>query len=368
MLYNWQQEDWPGFTYDLSLVEDILYAFAEKGGSVGGLFSALPEEMQDEAFLDLMVTEAMKTSEIEGEYLGREDIISSIRNTLGISHSFHDVKDKRAEGIGELMVLITETYQEHLSEETLFVWHEMIMKGSRGVNKGQWRTHTEPMQVISGPVGREKIHFEAPPSDRVPEEMAKFIKWFNDTAPGGSREITKPAVRSAVAHVYFESIHPFEDGNGRMGRAISEKALSQGMGRPVLLSLSGAIEAEKKAYYEAIMQAQRSNEITPWIRYFASAILDAQLRAEKQIMFILHKARFFDRYKTQLSERQMQVIRKMLEAGTDGFEGGMNARKYIAITRCSKATATRDMQDLAEKGIFIPIGAGRNARYELRLV
>ncbi|MDX2247966.1 MAG: Fic family protein [Bacteroidia bacterium] len=365
MNYNWQQADWPHFRYNLSEEEDRLYALTEKGGRVKGLFTALPVESQEEVLLDIMVTEAMKTSGIEGEFLSREDVISSIRNNLGIDRLLHPVKDQRAEGVGELMTNIRRTYRDPLTKETLFAWHTMIMRGSRGINAGAWRTHTEPMQVISGALGREKIHFEAPPSDRVPEEMHRFIDWFNDTGPGGSRAITKPVVRSAIAHLYFESIHPFEDGNGRMGRAISEKALAQGLGYPVLLSLSGAIESNKKTYYEALMVAQRSNEITHWIRYFVGTTYDAQKQAELQINFVVQKTRFFDRFKDQLNDRQLRVIQRMLEAGPAGFEGGMNTRKYTAIAKTSKATATRDLQSLVEKNIFLPTGAGRNTKYEL---
>ncbi len=187
------------------------------------------------------------------------------------------------------------------------------------------------------------------------------------TAPGGENEINKPAVRSAIAHLYFESIHPFEDGNGRIGRAISEKALSQGVRRPVLLSLSKAIEANKKKYYEALQIAQRSNEITDWICYFVNMTIDAQNKAENQIEFTLKKTKFFDYFESQLNERQLKVIRRMLEEGVKGFEGGMNTKKYISISHTSKATATRDLQDLVEKTIFIPSGGGRSTSYTINL-
>jgi Fic family protein len=223
------------------------------------------------------------------------------------------------------------------------------------------------MQVISGTVGKEKIHFEAPPSGKVPEEIKQFLKWFNDSAPGGNSEIRKAPLRSAIAHLYFESIHPFEDGNGRIGRAVAEKALSQTLGRPVILSLSKTIEANKKAYYNALQKGQRSNEITDWIRYFAEVILSAQREARQLIEFTLKKSIFFDRFKAQLNERQLKVIRKMFEAGPDGFEGVMNATKYISITKTSKATATRDLQLLAEIKAFLISGGGRSTRYSLNM-
>ncbi len=367
MTYNWQQKDWPEFKYDLADVEDVLFAFAEKVGQVSGLLKGLPEDTQIETTIEMMVSEAIKTSEIEGEYLSRKDVVSSIRNNLGFYQNIERVQDKKAEGAAELMIDVRDSYAEELSKEKLFSWHRMIMKGSRGLKVGDWRTHEEPMQVVSGPIGREKIHYEAPPSSRVPGEMSHFIAWFNKTGPNGKNEIKKPAVRAAIAHVYFESIHPFEDGNGRIGRAISEKALSQGVGRPILLSLSRTIAANRNVYYDALQAGQRSTEITPWVTYFVTMALNSQIQAEEQIEFTLKKTKFFDRFGDQLNDRQLRVTRRILEEGAKGFEGGMSTKKYISITHTSKATATRDLQDLVEKGAFIPFGGGRSTRYEVDL-
>jgi Fic family protein len=367
MIHNWQQADWPEFKYDLKGFEDILFSFAERMGRVSGLLKGLPEGTQTEAVIDMMVAEAIKTSEIEGEYLSRQDVMSSIRKNLGLSQNITHVKDKKAEGAAELMIDIRDTYAEDLTQGKLFSWHKMIMKGSRGVKIGSWRTHKDAMQVTSGPIGKQKVHFEAPPSKYIPEEMKEFIKWFNETGPGGSKEIKKHPVRSAIAHIYFESIHPFEDGNGRIGRAISEKALSQGVGRPILLSLSRTIEANKNSYYDALKVAQRSNEITPWIEYFVNVILDAQVNTEEQIDFTLKKTKFSDRFQDQLNKRQLRVVHRMLEVGPKGFEGGMSAKKYIAITHTSKATATRDLQDMVEKGAFTLSGGGRSTKYQVNL-
>lgn len=367
MTYNWQQPDWPDFQYNLQEIEDLLFAFAERVGRVSGLLDALPVKVQTEAMIDMMVSEAIKTSAIEGEYLSRQDVMSSIRNFLGYSQNSPQIKDKRAEGIAELMIDVRNSYDEKLTKEKLFSWHKMIMKGNRRFAVGSWRTHKEPMQVISGPIGKEKVHYEAPPSSRVPQEMSQFIKWFNKTGPKGKEPLKHTAIRSAITHLYFETIHPFEDGNGRIGRALAEKALSQGVGRPVLLGLSSIIEANKKAYYDALKIAQRSNNITPWINYFLTTILDAHIYAEKQIEFILKKTNFLDLYKEQLNERQLRVVLRMLKEGPKGFKGGMSAKKYIAITRTSKATATRDLKDLTEKGIFILSGGGRGTRYKVNL-
>ena len=367
MTYNWQQSDWPHFTYDLAEVEDLLFLIAEKVGQSDGLYTGLTEEAQQEALVDTMVLEAIKTSEIEGEYLSRKDVMSSIRNNLGLNPSVQPVRDRKAEGAAKLMIAVRENFSDELSEDTLFDWHSMLMSGNASIKVGAWRDHKESMQVISGPVGKEQVHYEALPSSSVPDEMQRFIKWFNDTAPGGIQEIKKPAVRSAIAHLYFETIHPFEDGNGRIGRALSEKAILQGVGRPILFSLSRTIEENKNAYYEALKTGQRSNRITPWINYFVKTVFEAQVKTEEHILFILKKVKFLDRFSPQLNQRQLRVVLRMFESGIKGFEGGMSAKKYIGITKTSKATATRDLQDLVEKGALVPIGGGRSTRYEINL-
>jgi Fic family protein len=352
--YNWQQEIWPHFKFSLESVEDDLLIFSEKAGRVSGILEALPEETKQEFIVDIILVEAIKTSEIEGEYPSRKDVLSSIRKNLGLHHSPEQIKDKSALGLGELMIDVRKTFKEPLTKEKLFAWHKMLLRENKKMEVGQWRTHKEPMLVISGAVGKEKLHYEAPPSSKVPKEMKVFIQWFNNTGPGGKNEIKKAPVRSAIAHLYFETIHPFEDGNGRIGRAIAEKALSQTIGRPVMLSLSRTIEAKKNIYYASLEKAQSSNEITPWVVYFVKTVLDAQIEAEAQIDFTLKKTRFFDRFKDQFNERQL---------------AGMNAKKYIGITKTSKATATRDLQQLLELGAFAYVGisGGRSTSYKINI-
>lgn len=367
MAYNWQHTNWPEFRFDHQEIEDLLFAFAEETGHMSGVLKTLPEAIQIETMLNMMVSEAVKTSEIEGEYLSRPDVMSSIRNNLGLNKEQEPVRDIKAQGAGELMVAVRNSFAAPLTTETLFSWHRMLMTRVTRITAGAWRSHEEPMLVVSGAIGKEKIHFEAPPSARVPAEMEKFIAWFNDTAPGTKNEIKKAPVRAAIAHLYFESIHPFEDGNGRIGRAIAEKALSQTIGRPVLLSLSQTIEADKKSYYLALESAQRSNEVTDWMKYFVKTTLQAQLEAKRIIGLCLKKTKFFDLFKNKLNGRQLKVINKMLEAEPNGFEGGMTAKKYISITKASKATATRDLQLLAELGVFIPQGGGRSTHYSLNI-
>ena len=363
MRYNWQQKGWPNFQYQTTNIEDNLYDFAQRTGRISGVLEGLSETEQTEAMINLMVSEAIKTSEIEGEYLSRNDVMSSIRRNIGLNPDLPPTKDKRAVGVSKLMVAVRNNLSKPLTSKILCDWHSMLMKGGKGIQIGKWRTHEEPMQIVSGGMGREIVHFEAPPSNKVPLEMDGFIQWFNDS----QSEIKKPILRGAIAHLYFETIHPFEDGNGRIGRAIAEKALSQSIGRPVLLSLSKSIESNKNNYYDALKAAQRSNEITDWINYFVKTVLDAQIDAEQEIEFTLKKTKFFDNYKDALNERQQKVVRRMLEEGHQGFEGGMNARKYVSIASTSKATATRDLQGLVENGIFLPIGGGRSTRYEINI-
>jgi Fic family protein len=369
MVYNWQQQDWPDFTYSFAGIDEKLYIFLEKTGLINGVLKALPEGTQMEAIIDIMVAEAIKTSEIEGEYLSRQDVMSSIKNDLGLNTIKDPVLNQNAKGIGELMIDVRNSYQTPITKEQLFLWHKMLLGTNTKLKVGGWREHKEPMQVISGALGKTKVHFEAPPSSAVAKEMEGFIKWFNESAPGGKYEIKKTPVRSALAHLYFESIHPFEDGNGRIGRVIAEKALSQGIGRPVLLSLSRTIEANKSMYYNELETAQRSNEITAWVNYFIDVIIDSQEYTESQIEFVLKKTRFFDKFRDQFNERQLKVIKRVLEEGPDGFKGGINASKYGSLTKISKATATRDLQELLAKGAIIPFSesGGRSTSYQLNI-
>lgn len=365
MSYNWQRKDWPDFSCDLASLEASLLIFSERMGRTRGLLEGLSEDEQTASVIDMMVAEAVKTSEIEGEMISRADVMSSIKNNLGLNPTPELVRDRMAEGVAELMLDVRESFAEPLSEKKLHAWHKMLMKGNGTVQVGAWRSHEEPMQVVSGPIGRQKVHYEAPPSSRVPAEMKAFVQWFNDTGSGGKRAMASPLVHSALAHLYFETIHPFEDGNGRIGRAISEKALSQGFNRPVLLSLSRAIEANRNAYYDALQAAQSYNDITAWVAYFVAMVIEAQTQAEEHVEFTLNKAKLFNRFGSELNERQLRVLRRMLEEGPKGFQGGMSAKKYITMTKASKATATRDLQDLVSRGIIVAVGGGRSTRYEM---
>ncbi len=365
MAYNWQQKDWPNFKYDLEALEELLVQYNRNLGRIEGSNNALTQEEQVESLIELMVLEAIKTNEIEGENLNRKDVASSIRKNLGLLKHTETIKDARANGSAELLISVRRSFFEPLSEEMLFDWHNKLMHHNNHIQKGMWRQHSEPMQIVSGALGKEKIHFEAPPSEKIPQEMNRFIDWFNSSSPTGKSPIQQAAIRSAVAHLYFESIHPFEDGNGRIGRAIAEKALAQTNSAPQLISLSATIEQNKKAYYENLELAQRGNNINKWVQYFVEMVLESQQYSQKVISFTLQKSRFFSTYQDQFNEDQLKVIKRMFNAGVEGFEGGMTAEKYMRITKVSKATATRHLQQLLSMKALKQEGQGRSTRYYL---
>ena len=371
MKYNWQLKDWTNFRYNTTEINELAYDCLKNISIFAGNITALPEDIKQETIIHFMVSEAVKTSAIEGEIVSREDVLSSIRNHFGLHTKTKQVKDLKAEGISKVMIDAYQTFNKPISKKMLNDWHLMLFQeqiGQSKMNTGKYRTHKEPTQVVSGPIGKEKIHFIAPPSKNIEEEMKYFVQWFNQTAPGKQHEIKAAPIRSAIAHLYFESIHPFEDGNGRIGRAISEKALAQSLGCPILISLSQEIEANKKSYYFNLERAQKLNEITEWVKYFLEMINASIIRTKSQLTFILEKSRFFDKFKNKLNERQKKVINRMLEEGPLGFKGGITARKYISITKCSKATATRDLTELLTMQAIKRLpGKGRNISYELAL-
>lgn len=367
MKYNWQHPNWQNFIFDDSVIDSLCMDFALETGELKGLVDSLSTEIQQETILQFMISEAIKTSEIEGEFFSRQDVKSSIKKNLGIGDAFGQIKDKNAQGIGKLMVTVRNSYAEKLTESTIKEWHATLMTYSKHINPGEYRSGQEPMQIVSGSYGKEIIHFEAPPSSQVHTEMQNFIKWYTNFKIKPT-DIKQALIKTSISHLYFESIHPFEDGNGRIGRAIAEKCLSESLNRPVLMSISSTIEKNKKRYYDSLKQAQKSLEITDWILYFSSLILESQKNAKQTVLFTLSKAKFIDRFKNLMNERQNKAVLKMLENGAAGFQGGMTAIKYVSINKTSRATATRDLQDLTEKNILIPKGEGRSRSYDLNLL
>jgi Fic family protein len=266
-----------------------------------------------------------------------------------------------------MMVDLYHHSDKPLDEATLCSWHRMLMRGRQDLrNAGNYRTHEEPMQVVSGRIDKPRVHFEAPPSSKVPGEMALFLEWFDRTSPSGAEPL--PALtRAAMAHLHFESVHPFEDGNGRIGRAVSEKALTQGLGRPTLTALAATILVRRRSYYEALEASNKSTEITAWLAWFAGVALEAQQRTQAQVEFLIDKTRLLDRLRNELNARQLMVMLRVLREGPEGFKGGLSAGNYVSIARTSPATARRDLGDLVAKGALTRTGDRRHARYHLTI-
>jgi Fic family protein len=365
MRWNWEQPDWPRFTWDARRLRQSEERFLIGSGAVLGSISHLAAGVQEQLVVEAISTEALTTSEIEGELLNRESVQSSIRRALGLTTDAR--RSNPAErGVAEMMVSVYRRPLEPLSDAMLLDWHRMLMSGRGGIRAGEYRTHPEPMQVVSGRIGEPTVHFEAPPSAAVPAEMAAFVGWFNRTAPAG-REPLGALVRAGMAHLYFESIHPFEDGNGRVGRAIAEKALAQGLGRSTLTAVAATILRHRAAYYRALEAANKHNEISDWLAWFAGIVLEAQERTAAQIDFQIQKTRLLDRVGGQLNERQSKVLDRMLREGTGGFQGGLSAANYMSIVKTSTATATRDLADMVARGALIRTGERRSTRYHISL-
>jgi Fic family protein len=366
MTWNWQQPDWPNFTWDQSLFRKAEEEFLRGSGLIAGALKHLPGDDQTQLAIDAMISEAVTTSEIEGEILDRASVQSSLRRGLGLKADRRSVKPAE-QGIAEMMIALCRSFDAPLSEEMLFSWHRQLMKGRRDMKDvGRYRTDKGPMQVVSGALDSPRVHFEAPPSAKVPREMARFIKWFNLTAPGGHGWLP-PLTRAGAAHLYFESIHPFEDGNGRIGRAISEKALAQGLGHQTLTALAETILIRRKGYYAALEAANKANEITQWLRWFAGIGIEAERRTSAHIEFLIDKTRFLDGLRGRMNERQEKAMLRMLREGPEGFKGGLSAGNYGKITGASPATATRDLADLVENGALRRTGERRHARYALTI-
>jgi len=362
MTWNWQKPDWPSFRWDRGPLENAEKQFLVGGGVLVGTVRHLAKEERDQLTIEAMSTEAVTTSEIEGEILDRASVQSSLRKQLGLATDERRVRPAER-GIADMIADLYRSFAEPLSDEVLFRWHRMVMSGSRNLREvARYRTGMEPMQVVSGPIGEPRVHFEAPPSSRVPSEMERFIALFNRVGPG--REEPQPALaRAGIAHLYFESIHPFEDGNGRIGRAIAEKALAQSLGQPTLTALAATILARRKSYYDALEAANKENEITRWLMWFAGVAIEAQRRTIALVEFLIDKTKLLDRLKGELNARQEKALLRMLREGPDGFKGGLSAGKYSTITGASPATTTRDLADLVGKGALVREGERRYARY-----
>jgi Fic family protein len=366
MRWNWQQPDWPAFRYDaaaLRLAED---RFLKGAGVAVGSMTHLGDEDRQSLTISLIAQEAVDSSAIEGEVLDRASVQSSVARHLGIKADQRRANAAEA-GAAELMAGLYQDYRAPLSDDMLFQWHAMLMNGRRDLNDiGRYRTHDDPMQIVSGALYAPKVHFEAPPSSSVPDEMAAFIEWFNVSAPDGAAPVSVLA-RAGIAHLWFESIHPFEDGNGRLGRAIAEKALAQCLDAPAITALAEIIQRNRKAYYEHLHRASLSNQIDGWLGRFAEIAVAAQQRTIERVQFLIAKSRLLDRLRGQINPRQEKALLRIFAEGPDGFKGGLSAANYRTITDATSATTTRDLAELVALRALRKEGELRHTRYYLAL-
>ncbi len=366
MRWNWEQPDWPEFRWEDRSLTPLEEQFLLQSGEFAGAFRHVGPDDQAALRIELLSEEAVKTSEIEGEILNRNSVQSSLRHALGLGPDQPNIPPAER-GIAEMMIDLYEHFAAPLTDQTIYAWHRMLLSGDRSIRTvGGYRRHDDPMQVVSGPIHKRIVHFEAPPAKTVTREMRGFIKWFNAAAPGGKRAL--PALtRAGIAHLYFVCMHPFEDGHGRIGRGLAEKRLGGNLGRSSLIALAYTIERRRKDYYAALERNNKDLEITDWLSYFAQTVLEAQDNTIRRVDFYVAKAKFYERLRGKLNERQDKVIARMFKEGIDGFKGGLSAETYISIAKTSRATATRDLQDLVEKGALTKTGERRHTRYWLKL-
>jgi Fic family protein len=366
MSWNWEKPDWPDFTYDSTALEPLEKQFLFQSGEFIGAFKHIGADDQDTLKIEIISDEAVKTSEIEGEILNRDSVQSSLRYQLGLGAEVPGIPPAER-GIAQMMADLYRSFADALADRTMFDWHRMLLGSDTSIRViGGYRTHADAMQVVSGPIHKRTVHFEAPSSSQVPHEMKQFITWFNDTAPGGNKPLS-PLTRAGIAHLYFVCVHPFEDGNGRIGRALAEKSLAQNLGQPSLIALAYTIERKRKDYYASLERSNKETAITDWLTYFANTILEAQNNTIKRVDFYVSKAKFYEKHRGTLNQRQEKVIARIFREGIDSFKGGLSAENYISITGTSRATATRDLQDIIGKGAFTRTGELRHTRYHLNL-
>ena len=367
----WESSDWPKLTYDAKLLADAVGRARVEQGRLFGMAEAIGVDDLTVVQRDVWAGEAVATAAIEGETLDLAAVRSSVAHRLGIASSFAAAVPRNVEGLLDVMENAAAGWNSDLTEERLFRWQAALFSGGysalRSVETGRYRTHAQPMQIVSGPMGRETMHYEAPPSAAVRPEMRNFLDWFNSTR---ELRVADGILRAGLAHVWFESIHPFEDGNGRVGRAIVDMALAQDAKRPDRLhGMSTEMRRRQQAYYGALNQAQRgTGDVTAWLAWFVDAFSDACQVSARLINEALARARFWTQHSNvKLNERQRKVLHRMLEAGPGKFEGGMTSRKYVNLTNVTAVTASRDLAYLASQGLLVRENAGRSTYYNLAI-
>ncbi len=363
MKYIYEHDDWPNFQWRRDGITDQLAATRHQQGRLIGRMEGLGFSLREEAVLRTLTEDVLKSSEIEGEVLDKAQVRSSIARRLGIDVGALAPADRNVEGVVEMMLDATQRYREPLTAERLFGWHASLFPtGYSGIGKitvGAWRTGSSPMQVVSGPIGREKVHFEAVASDKLDAEMTAFLDWFNAEAA------TDPVVKAALAHLWFVTIHPFEDGNGRIARAIADVALARSEGSSQrFYSMSAQIRLERKTYYDRLEATQKGDlDVTAWLEWFLACLGRAIDGADETLASILCKARFWQRYRPEAFHSRQRL---MLNRLFDGFEGKLTSSKWASIAKCSQDTAGRDIDDLLRRHILAkdPAG-GRSTSYSL---
>lgn len=365
-MYIHEREDWPEFRWEQGRLSGLLAGVRHWQGRLLGRMEALGFQLREEATLETLTTDVVKTSEIEGEKLDAETVRSSIARRMGLDIGALRPIDRNVEGMVDILLDATRKHGEPLTQERLFGWHAALFptgrSGMRRITVGAWRTkESGPMQVVSGPIGREKVHYEAPEHDRLRREMSAFLKWFN------ARPETDLVFQSALAHFWFVTIHPFEDGNGRIARAIADMMLARSEGTSQrFYSMSAQIQKERNDYYDVLERAQkRTLDITAWIEWYLQCLQRAIGASEGTLEAVLQKDRFWKAHAGEsFNERQRKVINRLL----DGFEGKLTSSKWARLAKCSQDTALRDIGDLVERKILAREEAGgRSTSYVLKL-
>ena len=363
-VYIYQKDNWPHFTWNTELIISLLSEARNLQGRLIGKMELLGFDLRNEALLDTLTLDVLKSSEIEGEFLNPDQVRSSIARKLGMDIAGSVDSDRNVDGVVEMMIDATQNCFNPLTENRLFNWHAALFSTGRSgmykITVADWRKDTKgPMQVISGAMGKEKVHFQAPDSDLVENEMLLFLDWFNNY------DKIELVIKAAIAHLWFVTIHPFEDGNGRITRALSDMILARAdKSNQRFYSMSAQIRKERKGYYEILEITQKGNlDITEWIKWFLQCLINALKSTDSILRQVLFKADFWNKHsKTIINERQRKLINKLL----DGFDGKLTSSKWAKIAKCSKDTAIRDINDLINKNILRkePAG-GRSTNYEL---
>lgn len=365
--YIWQLPDWPAWRFDLAALASPLAAVSQAQGRLLGRLADAGLPLRDQASLTALTDEVLKTSAIEGEALNPASVRSSIARRLGVDIGALAPSDRHVDGVVDMVLDATSRAAEPLTEARLFGWHAALFptgfSGLAPITTGDWRDDAQgPMQVVSGPLGRQRVHYEAPPAARLPAEMARFVGWVNAPAP------REPAlIRAGLGHLWFVTLHPFDDGNGRIARAVGDLLLARADGSPQrFYSLSAQIQRERNAYYDVLerTQKQASLDVTEWLLWLLQMLGAAVAQAHDTLDAVLHKARFWQRVQgAALNARQLKVLNRLL----DGFEGKLTTTKYAALAKCSTDTALRDLNALVALGALQRSGAaGRSTHYELR--